>query len=77
MQVAAAAAAPQARRELANVQSRFAAAAGLDAAVVEAQVSGRTVYRAVLSGFESRAQAVELCEALQARGQACFLRPAR
>ncbi|MFL5295462.1 MAG: SPOR domain-containing protein [Phenylobacterium sp.] len=60
---------------LGRVQKRFSAAlAGLKADVVSAQVAGKTVYRAQITGFAGAGSASALCEQLKAGGQACFVR---
>jgi len=74
VQVGAADTKALARGELARIQARFAATAGLSTYVSEATVSGQTVYRVLLYGFASRAAAAALCETLKGRGQACFVR---
>ena len=57
------------------VQRRFSALVqGRPTRVEPAQVRGQTVYRAVLAGFASAADAAALCERLKAGGQACFVR---
>lgn len=47
-----------------------------DYAPVRSQVTigERRYYRLGLSGFDARAEAIDLCETLQARGRACFVR---
>lgn len=42
--------------------------------VAEAEVDGRTVYRAIAAGFKDRAAAAEACRRFVAAGQACFVR---
>ena len=40
----------------------------------EVTIGNRRYYRLALAGFDGRVEAVDLCEALQARGRACFVR---
>ncbi|WP_293377077.1 SPOR domain-containing protein [Phenylobacterium sp.] len=42
--------------------------------VATAQVDGKTVNRALISGFATNAEANAFCKALEASGQACFIR---
>jgi hypothetical protein len=42
--------------------------------VVTAEVDGKTVHRALITGFGSAAEASSLCKKLTAAGQACFVR---
>lgn len=48
---------------------------GRSGRVERAQVQGRTWYRAIITGFENRAEAGRFCETLRSAGQACFVRP--
>jgi len=48
--------------------------AGKTKRIEEVQVDGRTLYRALVGGFATRADAVEFCTALQARGDSCTVR---
>lgn len=76
VQVTASADEVSARAALGALRARFAdQISGLSARVVRADVGGRTVYRALLSGFPTRERAQQLCRTLQASGQDCFLRP--
>jgi cell division septation protein DedD len=59
---------------LARAQRRFPDLTGLKAETVSANVAGKTVYRALISGFAGAADANALCERLKAAGQACFVR---
>lgn len=60
---------------LVRFQKKFAAdLQGLSGDVVTVQVDGKTVHRAVISGFGSVPEATALCEKLKAAGQACFVR---
>lgn len=47
---------------------------GFKTDVQSAQIDGKTVYRAQVSGFASVADATALCEQLKAGGHACFVR---
>lgn len=49
-----------------------------DYSAVRSQVTigNRRYYRLALAGFDGRSEAVDLCENLQAKGRACFVRPA-
>ncbi|HEX3364770.1 SPOR domain-containing protein [Phenylobacterium sp.] len=42
--------------------------------VVTAEVGGKTVHRALITGFSSASEAASLCKKLTAAGQACFVR---
>lgn len=42
----------------------------------EVTIGNRRYYRLALAGFDGRSEAIDLCENLQARGRACFVRPA-
>jgi hypothetical protein len=42
--------------------------------VVTAEVDGKTVHRALITGFASASEATSLCKKLTAAGQACFVR---
>jgi cell division septation protein DedD len=42
--------------------------------VVTAEVDGKTVHRALITGFGSASEASSLCKKLSAAGQACFVR---
>jgi hypothetical protein len=58
-----------------RLQKKFPdAMAGFKTEVQTAQVEGKTVYRAVVSGFGGQADATALCDLLKAAGQACFVR---
>ncbi len=64
-----------ARGLLARVQRRFTQdLRGRAGDVAAAQVDGRTVHRALITGFASAGDAIALCERLRAGGQACFVR---
>jgi hypothetical protein len=47
---------------------------GLSTSVATVQADGKTVNRALVSGFASAAEANAFCKALSAAGQACFIR---
>jgi hypothetical protein len=47
---------------------------GLSATAVKANVNGRTVYRAMVSGFSSKGEAAAACQTMKSRGQDCLLR---
>jgi len=49
-------------------------AAGRSLSVEPISAGGTPVYRSMVTGFNDRAQAVHFCEALRAKGKACFVR---
>jgi len=49
-------------------------AAGRSLSVEAISAGGTPVYRSMVTGFNDRAQAVHFCEALRAKGKACFVR---
>ncbi len=53
---------------------RFAQLGGHDGVSVSATVGGRTVYRLVATGFDSRADAAATCTAMRRQGSDCFVR---
>ncbi len=53
---------------------RFAQLGGHDGVSVSATVGGRTVYRLVATGFDSRAAAAATCTAMRGQGSDCFVR---
>ena len=53
---------------------RFAQLGGHDGVSVSATVGGRTVYRLVATGFDSRAEATATCTAMRRQGSDCFVR---
>ncbi len=60
---------------LARFKKKFASdLGGLSASVATVQVDGKTVNRALVSGFGSAAEANAFCKTLSAAGQACFIR---
>jgi hypothetical protein len=75
VQISASGSEAGAQADLAAVRRRFGkAVAGRDLRVEKADVRGQTVYRAVVAGFASPAEAQRTCEALKALGQGCFVR---
>ncbi len=75
VQVGASPSQDDAKGLLARVQKKFPEAlAGFKTEVQTAQVEGKTVYRAVISGFAGQGDAIALCDQLKAAGQACFVR---
>lgn len=75
VQVGASPSQPDAKRLMGKVQKTFAGdLGGLSSDVVTAEVDGKTVYRAVITGFHASPEATALCEKLKAGGQACFVR---
>jgi hypothetical protein len=60
---------------LAKAKAKFAAdMGGLTGAVATVQLDGKTVNRALISGFGTSAEANAFCRKLTAEGQACFIR---
>jgi hypothetical protein len=60
---------------LAKAKAKFAAdMGGLTGAVATVQIDGKTVNRALISGFGTNAEANAFCKKLAAEGQACFIR---
>ena len=59
------------RQALARLQRRFGE---LETRIEPAQVRGRTVYRGVVAGFGSRADALAFCRTLQQSGHDCLAR---
>lgn len=75
VQVGASSSLADAKRLLARLKKASAGLlSGLSTDVVAAQVGGKTVYRALISGFAAPADAARLCERLKASGQGCFVR---
>jgi cell division septation protein DedD len=75
VQVGASPSEDDAKALLARAQKKFAGAlTGFKADVVSAQVDGKTVYRAQITGFAGGGGANALCDQLKAAGQACFVR---
>jgi cell division protein FtsN len=64
----------EARARLERINTRFhAAMEALSTRVEPATVRGRPVYRGMVAGFASRAEAAAFCETLKSAGQACLL----
>ena len=60
---------------LAKAKAKFAAdMGGLKGAVATVEIDGKTVNRALISGFATNAEANAFCKKLTAEGQACFIR---
>jgi len=61
------------RRKLERLQRRFGPTLqeGVDIRIVQAKVDGRTVYRGVVAGFDSRREARAFCQTLKQGGQDC------
>jgi hypothetical protein len=75
VQVGASPSQDDAKSLLGRVEKKFASdLAGLKTDVTAATVDGKSVYRALISGFAGAGDANRLCEALKAGGQACFVR---
>ncbi len=75
VQVGASPSQPDAKGLVGKVRKKFAGdLGGLSSDVVSAEVAGKTVYRAVITGFHAASEATALCEKLKAGGQACFVR---
>jgi hypothetical protein len=75
VQVGASPSQDDAKALLGRVEKKFAGdLAGLKTDVAAATVDGKSVYRALISGFAGAGDANRLCEALKAGGQACFVR---
>ncbi len=75
VQIGASPDAKDAQGLLARLKTKFAAdVGGHSTEVVTAEVDGKTVHRALITGFGSAAEASSLCEKLKAGGQACFVR---
>ena len=53
---------------------RYPQLGGHDGVSVSATVGGRTVYRLVATGFDSRAEAAATCTAMRRQGSDCFVR---
>ena len=75
VQVAASPSLPDIQGLLAKVKKKFSGdLGGLSARVATVQVEGKTMNRALVSGFATAAEANAFCKTLSAAGQACFLR---
>jgi hypothetical protein len=47
---------------------------GLTTSVASVQIDGKTVSRALVTGFKTTIEATRYCQALNAQGQPCFVR---
>jgi cell division protein FtsN len=75
VQVGASPSLPDIQGALAKFRKKFAAdLGGLTSSVATVQVDGKTVNRALVSGFGSAAEAGAFCKTLADAGQACFIR---
>jgi hypothetical protein len=75
VQIGASPSLPDLQRLLDKAKKRFADdLGGLTTKVATVQVNGKTVNRALISGFASNAEANAFCKTLSAQGQACFIR---
>ncbi|WP_372785647.1 SPOR domain-containing protein [Phenylobacterium sp.] len=75
VQVGASSSLPDAQDLLARLRKKSPALlAGLTTDVATVEVEGKTVNRALISGFATAVEAAQLCEKLKAGGQACFVR---
>ena len=75
VQVGASPSQADAKGLMGKVQKKFAGdLGGFSTDVVSAEVEGKTVYRAVITGFHAASEATALCEKLKTGGQACFVR---
>ena len=75
VQIGASPSLPDIQGLLARFKKKFAANLdGLTSNIATVQVDGKTVNRALISGFPSPAEASGFCKTLEAAGQACFVR---
>jgi hypothetical protein len=75
VQVGASPSLPDIQGLLAKFKKKFAGEmGGLTSSVATLDVDGKTVNRALISGFSSNAEASDFCKKLSAEGQACFIR---
>jgi hypothetical protein len=75
VQIGASSSKPDIEGLLAKFKKKFAGEmGGLTGAVATVEVDGKSVNRALISGFGTNAQAGEFCKKLSAQGQACFIR---
>lgn len=75
VQIAASPSLPDAKSLLARFKKESPdLLSGLTTDVATVEVEGKTVHRALISGFATGAEAARFCEKLKARGQACFVR---
>lgn len=75
MQVSSQRSMNEAQSALAAMKQRYASIVGnLESEVLEADLGDKGVYyRARIGRWDSRAEAIEVCEALQAAGGSCFV----
>jgi hypothetical protein len=75
VQIGASPSKPDIEGLLTKAKKKFAGdMGGLTGAVATVEVDGKTVNRALISGFASSAEASAFCKKLSAEGQACFIR---
>lgn len=75
VQIGASPSKPDIEGLLARFKTKFAGEmGGLTEHVATVEVDGKTVNRALISGFATNAQANAFCKKLAAQGQACFIR---
>jgi|SRR5579859_119206 len=75
IQIGASPAASDIQGLLGRFKKKFGASlGGLSADMISAQVEGKTVNRAIVSGFVSTTEADNFCKMLAQAGQACFIR---
>ncbi len=75
VQIGASPSRPDLEALLAKAKKTFAAEmGGLTSNVATVQIDGKTVNRALISGFATNAEANAFCKTLSAQGQACFIR---
>ncbi|MGZ3378263.1 MAG: SPOR domain-containing protein [Phenylobacterium sp.] len=75
VQIGASPSKPDIEALLAKAKKKFAGdMGGLNGTVATVQVDGKTVNRALISGFASNTEANDFCKKLAAEGQACFIR---
>jgi hypothetical protein len=75
VQIGASPSLPDIQGLLARFKKKFASElGGLTPNVATVQIDGKTVNRALISGFASNAEANSFCKTLAAAGQACFVR---
>jgi hypothetical protein len=75
VQIGASPSLPDTQGLLAKFKKKFAGQlGGLGTSVATVQADGKTVNRALVSGFASATEAKAFCKTLSAAGQACFIR---
>jgi hypothetical protein len=75
VQITAAGSQAAAQAALDGLRVRFARQVnGRRGRIEPVETDGRTLFRALITGFGSRAEATQVCAALRAGGQACFVR---